>query len=326
LQETSIATTEKGAMKEELVMAHSGDKPMAQLTGESSLAIVIVSYNSALVLPGLLDSLSTGLEGVREYEIIVADNDSADNSIDIALAHVIRPKVIRMGRNAGYAAGINAAAATVRKDAHLLILNPDVRLLPGAARVLLERLADSSVGVAVPKIFTEDGTIAWSLRREPSIVTAWTDAILGGTLAARIGTGEIVRNSALYDRDGPTEWAEGSVLAVAARARGVVGDWDESFFLYSEETDYMRRVREYGLSVAYVPQAQAVHIGGDYQNPRLAALLAVNRIRYYRRHHGPLSTAMFRLSIVVGEGMRAFRGPGHRAALRAALTTGRPTA
>ena len=304
-------------------MVHGGDKPMTQRTGESSLAIVIVSYNSALVLPGLLDSLSAGLEGIEKYEIIVTDNDSADNSVDVALAHAICPKVIRMGRNAGYAAGINAAAAIVRKDAHLLILNPDVRLVPGAARRLVERLADPSVGVAVPKIFAEDGTIAWSLRREPSIVTAWTDAILGGTLAARIGTGEIVSNSALYDREGPTEWAEGSVLAVAARARGVVGDWDESFFLYSEETDYMRRVRECGLSVTYVPQAQAVHIGGDYQNPRLAALLAVNRIRYYRRHHGPLSTAMFRLSIMVGEGMRAFRGPGHRAALRAALTTGR---
>ena len=244
-------------------MLQSRDKPMAQLTGESYLSIVIVSYNSAPVLPGLLNSLSAGLEGIKKFEIIVADNDSADNSVDIALAHAIRPKVIRMGRNAGYAAGINAAAATVRKDANLLILNPDVRLLPGAARMLVERLADSSVGVAVPKILAEDGTIAWSLRREPSIVTAWTDAILGGTLAARIGTGEMIGDPALYDQDGLIEWADGSMLAVAARARGVVGDWDESFFLYSEEVDYMRRVRECGLSVAYVPQAQAVHIGGE---------------------------------------------------------------
>jgi N-acetylglucosaminyl-diphospho-decaprenol L-rhamnosyltransferase len=324
LRETNIAVTEQSANEEELVgLAQSRDKPMAQLTGKSYLAIVVVSYNSALVLPGLLDSLSAGLEGIEKYEIIVADNESADDSVAIALAHAIRPKVIRMGRNAGYAAGINAAAATVDKGAHLLILNPDVRLLPGAARMLVARLADSSVGVAVPKIFAEDGTIAWSLRREPSILTAWTDAIFGGTLAARIGMGEKISDSALYDKDGLTEWAEGSVLAVAARTRGIVGDWDESLFLYSEETDYMRRVRECGLSVAYVPQAQAIHIGGDYENPRLAALLAVNRIRYYRRYHGLLSTAMFRMSIIVGEGSRAFRGPGHRAAFQAALTTWR---
>jgi GT2 family glycosyltransferase len=296
------------------------DKFKARLTGGRQLSIVVITYNSAGVLLSLLDSLLAGLEGIDKFEVIVVDNNSTDNSVDIALAHTIRPRIIKMGRNAGYAAGINAAAATVHKDADLLILNPDVRLLPGAAHRLLERLTDPSVGVAVPQILTEDGSVAWSLRREPSIATAWTDAILGGTLAARIGTGERIGDPARYDKDGLTDWAEGSVLAVAARARGIVGDWDESFFLYSEEIDYMRRVRECGLSVAYVPNAQAVHPGGDYQNARLSALLAVNRIRYYRRHHGPLSTTMFRLSIVVGEGMRAARGPAHRAAFWAALT------
>ena len=227
-----------------------------------------------------------------------------------------------MGRNAGYAAAINAAAATVGPDADLLILNPDVRLLPGAAGLLVDRLTDSSVGVAVPRILGEDGTTSWSLRREPSIMTALTDAILGGRLAARIGVGEMIGDPAMYDREGLIEWATGAILLVAARARRVVGDWDESFFLYMEEVDYLRRVRECGFSIAYVPQAQAVHIGGEYnENPRLSALLCTNRIRYHRRHHGPLSTAAFRLSIIVGEGMRAVRGPpGHGAALRAALT------
>jgi N-acetylglucosaminyl-diphospho-decaprenol L-rhamnosyltransferase len=299
---------------------------MTQPAAELGLSIVIVTYNSASVLPGLLDSLPAGLEGVKQFETIVVDNDSADDSVDIALSHAIRPRVIRMGRNAGYAAGINAAAATVRPDVGLLILNPDIRLLPGAASLLVDHLTDSSVGVAVPRILAEDGTTRWSLRREPSLMTAWTDAILGGTLAARIGMGEMIGDPAIYDRGGLIEWATGAILAVAARARGVVGDWDESFFLYMEEVEYLRRVRECGFSVAYVPQAQSVHIGGEYsENPRLSALLSANRIRYHRRYHGPLSTAMFRLSIIVGEGMRAVYGPpGHRAAVRAALTPWRP--
>ena len=124
-----------------------------------------------------------------------------------------------MGRNAGYAAAINAAAATVRPDADLLILNPDIRLLPGAASLLVDRLTDPSVGVAVPRILAEDGTTRLSLRREPSLMTAWTDAILGGALAARIGTGEMIGDPLIYDRDGLIEWATGAILAVAARAR-----------------------------------------------------------------------------------------------------------
>jgi GT2 family glycosyltransferase len=287
------------------------------------LSIIIVTYNSAAVLPELLDSLPAGLKGIKQFQIIVVDNDSADGSVDIALAHPTRPRVIRTGRNAGYAAAINVGAAAAGSNADLLILNPDIRLLPGSVRLLIDRLTDSSVGVAVPRILAEDGTTRWSLRREPSVMRVWSAAILGGTLAGCIGNGEMIGDPAVYDRDGLVEWASGAILAVAARARAVVGDWDESFFLYMEEVDYLRRIRERGLSVAYVPQAQAVHLEGEYgENPRLSALLAANRIRYHRRHHGALSTALFRLGIIVGEGLRTFRGPpGHRAALRAALTS-----
>jgi GT2 family glycosyltransferase len=310
---------------EQVVVQNRDASLMTQPAAEFGLSVVIVTYNSASVLPGLLDSLPAGLEGVKQFETIVVDNDSADNSADTALAHAIRPRVIRIGRNAGYAAAINAAAATVRPDADLLILNPDVRLLPGAARLLVDRLGDSSVGVAVPRILAEDGTTRWSLRREPSLMTAWTEAILGGTFAARSGIGEMIGDPAIYEQGGLIEWATGAALAVAARTRRVVGDWDESFFLYSEEVDYLRRVRESGAFVAYVPQAQVVHIGREYLgNPRLSALMTANRIRYYRRYHGPLSAAVFRLGIIVGEAIRAFLGPGHRAALRAAFTPWRP--
>jgi GT2 family glycosyltransferase len=294
---------------------------MKQPAADFGLSIVIVTYNSASVLPGLLNSLPAGLEGVKEFEIIVVDNQSADNSVDTALAHAMRPRVIRMGRNTGYAAAINAGAATVHPGRNLLILNPDVRLLPGVASLLVDRLRDPSVGVAVPRILTEDGITRLSLRREPSLTTTWSDAILGGTLSARIGTGEMVGDPAIYDRGGLIEWATGAILAVAARARSVVGDWDESFFLYMEEVEYLRRLRDCGFSVAYVPHAKAIHLEGDYnKNPHLSALLSTNRIRYHRRYHGPLSTTMFRLSIVVGEGIRALYGPpGHRASMRAAL-------
>jgi N-acetylglucosaminyl-diphospho-decaprenol L-rhamnosyltransferase len=299
--------------------------PIAQPPSDTGLSVIIVTYNSATVLSGLLDSLPAGLAGIRRFEIIVVDNESADSSVDIAHTHAVRPRVIRMGRNAGYAAAINAGAVNAHPDSDLLILNPDVRLLPSAARLLVDRLTDSSVGVAVPRVLAEDGTFRWSLRREPSIVTAWTDAILGGTFAARTGMGEKIGDPTIYDRSGLIEWATGAILAVAARARHVVGDWDESFFLYCEEVDYQRRIRDCGFSVAYVPQAQAVHIEGKHtENPDFSALLSANRIRYYRRYHGPLSTAVFRLSIIVGEGIRAVirRSPGHRAAARAALESG----
>jgi GT2 family glycosyltransferase len=272
------------------------------------------------VLPGLLDSLRAGLEGIEQYEVIVVDNDSDDHSVDLASAHPIGATVIATGRNGGYSAGINAATATIDSSADLLVLNPDIRLQPGSISRLYAGLSSSSVGVAVPQVRGEDGVIAKSIRREPSIATAWSDALLGGMLAARMGLGEMVDRSLLYRDGGRIEWATGAILLITANAREAVGDWDESFFLYSEEVDYLRRVRTAGLEILYVPEALAIHIGGDYQSSDfLTALMTANRIKYYRRHHGALASALFRSGIVVGEAMRLAIGLGHRAALSAAL-------
>lgn len=288
------------------------------------MSLIVVTYNSARVLPGLLDSLPEGLSGIRDAETIVVDNASSDGSADIAARHPSRPRVIRMRSNAGYAAGINAAAETLASDRHILILNPDIRLRPGSGLSLLHRLRDPRVGVAVPRMLNEDGSIALSLRREPSVAAAWSEAFLG-RLASLAGMGEIVGDPTIYAQGGPVEWATGAALAVSAQARRVVGHWDESFFLYSEEVDYLRRVRECGLSVIYVPEAEVIHIGGEYrENPMLSALLARNRIEYFRRHHGRVAAVLFQLGIVTGAALRSFLGPGHRAALRAALHPSRP--
>ncbi len=284
------------------------------------LSVVTVTYNSASVLPGLLDSLREGLEGIEQYDVIVVDNDSHDHSVDLARAHPIGATVIATGHNGGYSAGINAATATIDSSADLLVLNPDIRLQPGSIKRLYAGLSGSSIGIAVPQVRGEDGTVAKSIRRVPSIATAWSEALLGGTLASRMGLGEIVATSSRYKDEGPIAWATGAILLVTANARAVVGDWDESFFLYSEEVDYLQRVRAAGLDVVYVPTAQAIHIGGDYHSSDfLTALMTTNRIKYYRRHHGAFATAVFRSGIVAGEVMRLAVGSGRRAALSAAL-------
>lgn len=301
--------------------------PVLEVAGAAAatVSVVIVTYNSASALPALLGSLPAGLNGVDRFEVVIVDNESGDGSADLAEAHPIRPKVIRMGRNAGYAAAINAAAATVHPNSHLLILNPDLRLYPDAVRPLLDHLDMPTVGVVVPLNYREDGTLDPTLRREPSMLSAWADAILGGTLAARIGWGEVVGEPSRYDRSGPIEWATGSALLVSAQARRTVGDWDESFFLYSEEVDYQRRVREAGFEIVYEPRSKVMHAsGGSGASPRLYALLTSNRIRYYGRHHGFLRTSIFRLGVAAGQAIRYRRGAPHRAALYSALMPLRP--
>lgn len=290
---------------------------------DAPLAVVIVTYNSAEVLPDLLASLPAGLEGVNRYEIIVVDSKSGDRSADVAEDAGVR--VIRSGINGGYAAGINAAAATIAEDAHMLILNPDIRLLPGSVARLLARADDERVGVAVPMILNDDGTVATSLRREPTLASTWWQATLGPNLASRLSLGDMIADPAYYQRARNIEWATGAILLITARARSRVGDWDESFFLYSEEVDFQRRVRLAGLEVAYVPEARVFHAGGDYKRSSdLTSVMTSNQIRDYARHHGPLRTMLFRGALATFGLLRAWRSSAHRAVLRVAVSPLRP--
>jgi len=283
-----------------------------------TLSVIVVTYNSAEALPPLLDSIPGGLAGIDRFEVLIVDNESRDGSAELAEAHPVSPIVVRMGYNAGYAAAINAAAARAHRDSHLLILNPDLRLYPDAARLLAERAEKASTGVVVPLNFTEEGRVAPTLRREPSIMTAWADALLGGTIATRLGLGEVIGGASRYDRSGTVEWATGSALLVSSRVR-------KSFFLYSEEVDYLRRVREAGFDVVFEPRSQVMHeCGGSGRNARLFALMTANRIRYYGRHHNALQTSIFRLGIALGQAIRCWRGAAHRAALSSALMPLKP--
>lgn len=286
------------------------------------LAIVIVTYNSADALPGLLDTIAAGLEGVSAPEIIIADNASSDRSVEIAEAHPVGARVVRVGSNKGYAGGINAALSTIKDSVDVLILNPDIRLSRGVVSRLISALRYDAVGIVAPHILHEDGTLYHSLRREPSLLTAWSDALLGTKLGGNVDRGECVCDSGVYGRSGPVDWASGAALAISAEARRKIGPWDETFFLYSEEVDYQRRARAAGYVVAYAHDAVLVHFGGDYRsNPRLYAILTANRIRDYARHHGAAATAFFRLAVVTGEGLRSLRGSAvHRAGMWAALS------
>lgn len=285
-----------------------------------SLSVIIVTYNSAEVLPGLLDSLPAALAGVEHTRVLVIDNDSRDVSCAIARNHPVGVEVIQMGRNAGYAAAINAGYSAVGIHDDVMVLNPDLRLAPGAAATLLHASKSPGIGIVAPKLLEADGRLAPSIRKEPSLTRAWSEALLGGSLAGRLRVGEVVTRSAIYRDGGCVDWATGAALLVTAQARRAIGPWDERFFLYSEETDYMRRARAAGFAVRYEPRASATHRGGDGGvAPALHALLTGNRIRYFRTYHGAVPSLLFRAAVATGEAIRCPKGGIYPAGLRAAL-------
>ncbi|MGV4981077.1 glycosyltransferase family 2 protein [Streptomyces sp. NRAIS4] len=300
------------------------------------VAVLVVTWNSAAVLPGFLASLPEGMAGL-DWRLVVADNDSADDTVRLLKELAPDATVVQTGRNAGYAAGVNAAlqaAATAAPGYRAaLVCNPDIRMRQGCAATLVEALGTAlpggtRVGISVPLLHEEDGALLYSLRRESSLTRALGEALLGNRRAGRFPRwSELVTSPAAYAGHTVADWATGALMALSRECLDACGPWDESFFLYSEETEYCLRARDFGHLTRLEPTASAVHLGGDSQvSPRLWTLLTLNRVRLYRRRHGPVATAAFRAAVLLREASRAALGRAPARAAAAALLSSKRAA
>lgn len=285
---------------------------------------VVVTYNSADVLPGLLEALPGAFGDRGPAELVVADNASRDATLAAAASAAPGATVVEMGRNAGYAAGLNAAVRRAAPSDAILLLNPDARPRAGSVPRMVEALRKPGVCAVVPRLVHPDGRTAPSLRRDPTVLRALGEALLGGRRAGRFAAlGEVVRDPAAYEREGPVAWATGAAMLIDRRCLEALDGWEESFFLYSEETEFALRAREAGYRLWYVPDAVVEHIGGEAPtSPELWSLLTLNRVRLFRRRHSRVRSVAFYGAVLLNEAVRAVRGGTHRAALRSLL--GRP--
>ena len=285
---------------------------------DTTVAVVVVTYNSERLLDDLFASFDEGLKGVR-WHLTVADNASADGTVPLLRRLAPAATIVEMGRNAGYAAGINAAVRASPPHSAILVLNPDVRLMPGCVAELLGALRPGT-GLVVPRLVNGKSELIESLRREPTVLRAWGDALLGARRAGRYATlGEVVTDRRRYDGETVADWAEGSTLLISAECWLRCSPWDESFFMYSEETDFGLRAHDAGFEIRYVPTAHAVHLeGGSAQSPGLWTLLMLNRVRLFRRRNGRIRTAAYWAALVIREASRASLGQAtSRAAVKA---------
>ncbi|PEG56088.1 glycosyltransferase family 2 protein [Mycolicibacterium diernhoferi] len=289
--------------------------------GWARVAVVIVTYNSAGVLGDCLRALAD--EGTPLAAVVVADNASRDETCQIARDFAdLDVTVAEIGRNAGYAAGVNAGIAALDL-AHLdavLVLNADCRVSPNTLQVLASALRQSGRGIVVPRLLYPNGCQQYTLRRKPTVVRALVEALVPGGLAGRLGAlGERVTDPRAYEQPGVTSWATGAAMMLSVTAFLDVGPWDESFLLYSEETEYCLRAADKGWCTWYEPAAVFEHVGGDSETkPMFASMLTVNKVELFRRRHNRMHGACYLVAVAVGQGMRAIAGrPTSRASIMA---------
>jgi N-acetylglucosaminyl-diphospho-decaprenol L-rhamnosyltransferase len=283
--------------------------------GEDSLvklSYCVVNTNGRDYLRACLGGIAGHHPAGVESEILVLDNASGDGSRELLeeLTEEIEGlRVIALERADGKAANDSRLLQEARGE-YCLLLNEDSELRAGAAGALVAALdSDPRAGAAGAQLLNPAGApqpCAWRL---PGVETALAQAVfLHRWLVTQSGGGETR----------VVGWAQSAALLVRREAAESVGWLDPDFFVYSDETDFCKRLGDAGWHTLYVPAARAVHheqLATDRDSGRHRVVeFHRNRDLYMRKHHGPLAAAAVRALTAFSYLPRALAAlvlPGH---------------
>ncbi len=254
---------------------------------DPDLSYCVVNTNGREYLLGCLEAIERAHPPGLRREILVLDNASRDGSSE-AVRGLRLPdcRLIELERRSGKAANDSTLLRAAR-GRYCLLLNEDSELLPGAPGALVEALdADPRAAAAGARLLDPDGEEVPCAWRFPGLSTALAGALfLHRQLTVQSG-GASTRE---------VDWAQSSALLVRRDAAAAVGYLDPDFFVYYDECDFCRRLRDAGRSVLYVPGARAIH--HDQLATDLAAglprIVEFHRNRdLYMRKHGSGAAAL----------------------------------
>ena len=260
------------------------------------LSIIIVSWNVKKDLENCLNSLYKN-QPSYPFEIIVVDNASADDTVNILKNDFPEVMMIANRNNLGFAAANNQGIERA-KGQYILLLNPDTIVHSGSLDVLIEFMDENEdVGICGPKLLNTDGSIQRSIRRYPS----FRGALHRHTVFKSLGVFKSEYRRWLmkdFGQDGQrdVEQLMGAALMVRKSVLDEVGGMDERFFMYYEEVDLCYRIKQAGWRVVFLPQADITHLGGrsSEQVPVEKQLMAMTSLlKFFRKHRGKSMTAVF---------------------------------
>jgi GT2 family glycosyltransferase len=258
--------------------------------------IGIVSWNTAELLDRCLTALPAALAGL-DADVVVVDNASSDGSADVAARHA-GVTVVRNATNEGYARGMNRALAGDVADV-LVALNPDTVPPPGSIAALVGALDDApDVGIVVPRLRNDDGSVQHSVYRFPSLAVAGAVAWLPPPLhGGAIGRRFCLEGHTPHDAPADIDWAIGAVHVIRRAALGGEVPYRERWFMYVEDLDLCWRLRRRGWRIRLDPTVDIPHVGNAsgaqaWGGARTARWLDAT-YDWYALEHGPAAARVW---------------------------------
>jgi N-acetylglucosaminyl-diphospho-decaprenol L-rhamnosyltransferase len=245
----------------------------------ADVSVVVVTFDA-------LPWLERCLESVRGRDVIVVDNGSTDGTVELVREKFPDVRLIEQenrGMGGGNNAGMRAAGGR-----YFFLLNSDAWVLDDTLDTLVA-FADEHPQAAVvgPKLLNPDGTLQRSARGEPTLWRLATEYLAIRKLAPHSRRlNPLYRGDFRHDRVAEVDWLSGAALLVRREAADAVGLFDEEFFMFSEEVDWMTRFRGAGWSVLFFPGAEVVHVGGASHGGRMYVENLRGHLRWFAKHRG----------------------------------------
>jgi GT2 family glycosyltransferase len=249
----------------------------------------VVNTNGRELLLACLDAIERTTPPDLEHEVLVLDNASDDGSAQAVRRLGREIRLIALDRRQGKAANDSRLLEEARGE-YCLLLNEDSELHPGSVAALLGALqSDRRAAAAGAQLLTPDG-------RE--VPCAWRLPSAGSALAGAL----FLHRRATVESGGtgtrPVGWVQSSAMMVRRDAAEEVDYLDPDFFVYSDETDFCKRLGDAGWRILYVPSARATHHDQMAQDAPGAERRIVeyhrNRDRYLRKHLGRVEAFLLR--------------------------------
>lgn len=256
------------------------------------VSTIVVSYNTAHLLPEMMGKLEAASNGLA-VETIIIDNASSDTSVDLIRAQFADCTLIVNPSNVGFGRANNQALPLIRGE-FVLLLNTDAFVCPNSlAQTVAYMRANPKSGILGVKLAGRDGQLQPSARFFP---TPWNAFVHRAGLQKYFkGTGMVDSENWNHQSAMQCDWVPGCYFLIRKTVIDQVGLFDPRYFLYFEEVDLCFAAKKAGWDVVSFPDVTVVHIGGESAKSdgaitksgrQLQALQIESELLYFRKNHG----------------------------------------
>lgn len=272
------------------------------------LSIIIVSFNTKDLLVSCIASVKKYTKGIN-YEIIVVDNGSSDDSVKAS--RDLGVKVIENKKNLGFAAG-NNIGVRASKGEYVLFLNTDTKVKDNVAGEMVDYMRQNQkIGVATSALNNKDGSLQATGGYFPTLprVFSWmtiqdlpfVDMIIK-PFHPYHSKSFFSKGDEFYKSKKELDWVTGAFLLTKKSIIEEVNGWDESYFMYVEEVDLCFRIKKLGYEVWYLPEWNITHFGGG--SSKTSELSLINEYlgikKLYKKYYPAWQYPILRLILKIG--------------------------